>query len=84
MSLAEHPIALHPSQAHRVSRLMNRLIAVHPEWTDPEQFEAARAKMIRLGLQAGYSLEQLFAINDPEMILSLWDAVVAVENDLWE
>ena len=40
--------------------------------------------MIQLGLQAGYSLEQLFAIKDPETILSLWDAVVAVENDLWE
>ena len=40
--------------------------------------------MIRLGLQAGYSLEQLFAFNDAETILHLWDAVVAIENDLWE
>ena len=63
---------------------MNRLIQVHPEWANAEQFEAARAKMIRLGLQAGFSLEQLSAINDPETILSLWHAVVAIEDDLWE
>ena len=84
MSDTEHGLFLHPSHAHRVWRLMNRLIEAHPEWADPDAFETARAKMIGLGLQAGYSLEQLFAINDAEMILKLWDAVVAVENDLWE
>jgi len=80
----EHPIPLCPSNAHRIWRLMNRLIEVHPEWADQDLFEAARAKMIRLGLQAGYSLEQLFAFNDAETVLQLWDAVVAIENDLWE
>ncbi len=84
MTQAENATALQPSHAHRVWRLMNRLIEVHPEWADPEQFEAAREKMIRLGLQAGYSLEHLFAINDAETILKLWNAVVAIENDLWE
>ena len=84
MSDAQQPLLLHPSHAHRVWRLMNCLIEARPEWADPEEFEAARAKMIRLGLQAGYSLEYLFAINDAETILKLWDAVVAVENDLWE
>ncbi len=52
MNYVEPAFAIHPSQAHRLWRLMNRLIEVHPEWADPEQFEAARAKMIRLGLQA--------------------------------
>lgn len=84
MNLAEHPVYLSPSNAHRVWRLMNSLIEVHPEWADPQVFEAARTKMISLGLQAGYSLEQLFAINDAETILSLWNAAVAIENDLWE
>ena len=84
MRLAEHTVTIHPSNAHRFWRLMNRLIEAHPEWADPDAFEEARAKMIRLGLQAGYSLEYLFAINDAETVLSLWDAVVAVENDLWE
>ena len=84
MSDTEYGLFLHPSNAHRVWRLMNRLIEAHPEWADPDAFETARAKMIGLGLQAGYSLEYLFAINDAELILKLWDAVVAVENDLWE
>jgi hypothetical protein len=84
MNLVEPSLALHPSNAHRVWRLMNCLIEAHPEWADPEAFEAARAKMIRLGLRAGYSLEDLFAIDDAEMILNLWEAVVAMENDLWE
>ena len=84
MSDAKHPLLLQPSNAHRVWRLMNRLIEAHPEWADPETFEAARVKMISLGLEAGYSLEELFAFNDAETILSLWDAVVAIENNLWE
>jgi len=84
MSDAQHAPFLRPSNAHRVWRLMSALIEAHPEWADPEVFEAARAKMIRLGLQAGYSLEELFAFNDAETILKLWNAVVAIENDLWE
>jgi len=84
MILTDHPLELHPSHAHRIWRLMNAVIEVHPEWADLATFEAARAKMIRLGLHAGFSAEDLFAINDPEMILSLWKAVVAFENDLWE
>jgi hypothetical protein len=76
--------SLHPSNAHRIWRLMNALIKVHPDWADPAVFEDARAKMIGLGLQAGFSLEDLFAINDAETVLSLWKAVVAMENDLWE
>ncbi len=78
------PTDLPPSNAHRIWRLMNSLIEAHPEWADPAAFEAARAKMIRLGLQAGFSLDDLFAIDDPKTILSLWKAAEAVENDLWE
>jgi hypothetical protein len=77
-------VNLPPSNAHRIWRLMNALIEVHPDWADPVVFEDARAKMISLGLQAGFSLEDLFAINDAETVLSLWKAVVAMENDLWE
>jgi hypothetical protein len=77
-------VNLSPSNAHRIWRLMNALIEAHPDWADPAVFEDARAKMISLGLQAGFSLEDLFAINDAETILSLWKAVVAMENDLWE
>jgi hypothetical protein len=84
MEVPEHPVFLSPSNAHRLWRIMNRLIEVHPEWADPEVFEAARTKMIGLGLHAGYSLEQLFAFNDAETVLHLWDAVIAMENDLWE
>jgi hypothetical protein len=75
---------LPPSQAHRIWRLMNTLIEVRPEWADPDVFEAARAKIIAVGLQAGCTLEELFALNDAETILTLWEAVVAIENDLWE
>jgi hypothetical protein len=63
---------------------MNALIKVRPEWTDPEVFESARAKMIALGLQAGCTLDELFALDDAETILNLWRAAVAMENDLWE
>jgi hypothetical protein len=78
------PADFPPSNAHRIWRLMNSLIEAHPEWADSATFEAARAKMIRLGLQAGFSLDDLFAIDDPKTILSLWKAAEAVENDLWE
>jgi hypothetical protein len=73
-----------PSNAHRIWRLMNTLIAYHPEWADPGEFEKARAKMICIGLQAGLTLDDLFSINDAETVLSLWKAAVAIENNLWE
>ena len=84
MNFTEHPVNLHPSQAHRIWRLMNALILAHPEWADPDTFEAARVKMIRLGLRAGYSMEDLFTVQDPDMVLNLWRAAVAIEEGLWE
>jgi hypothetical protein len=63
---------------------MNALIEVRPEWADPDAFEAARAKIIALGLRSGCTLEELFALNDAEIILGLWKAADAIENDLWE
>jgi len=77
-------MTLPPSNAHRIWRLMQSLIAVHPEWADPETFEQDRAKMIELGVRVGLSLDELFAMNDADMILSLWRAAVAMENELWE
>jgi hypothetical protein len=73
-----------PSQAHRVWRMMQALIEVHPDWTDMQVFERARGKMITFGLSMGLSLEDLFSMCDPETIQSLWKATVAAENDLWE
>jgi hypothetical protein len=84
MSLVEDTISLEPSNAHRLWRLMSEIIEAHPEWADAPTFEAARAKMVRLGLRAGYTLDELFALKDAKSILSLWRTVVAIENDLWE
>jgi hypothetical protein len=75
---------LQPSNAHRIWRLMSELIEAHPEWADAHTFELARSKMVRLGLGAGYTLDELFSLKDAKSILSLWQAVVAMENDLWE
>jgi len=84
MNFAWDESRLQPSNAHRVWRLMNELVEAHPEWADPKTFEIARAKMVRLGLRAGYTLDELFALKDARSVLSLWQAVVAMENDLWE
>jgi hypothetical protein len=62
------------SHSHRVWRMMNALIDARPEWADQDTFEADREKMLRYGLSAGMTLEELRRITDPEVILGLWTA----------
>ena len=69
--------AFDPSHSHRVWRMMNALIDAKPEWADQDTFEADRKKMLRYGLSAGMSLEELFKLTDPDAILGLWTAAEA-------
>jgi hypothetical protein len=65
------------SHSHRVWRMMNALIDAQPEWADVEVFEQAREKMLRYGLSTGMSLDELFKLTDPDVILGLWTAAEA-------
>jgi hypothetical protein len=65
------------SYSHRVWRMMNALIDAQPEWADVEVFEQSREKMLRYGLSVGISLEDLFKLTDPDVILELWTAAEA-------
>ena len=65
------------SHSHRVWRMMNALIDAQPEWADVEMFEQAREKMLRFGLSTGMSLDELFKLTDPDVILGLWTAAEA-------
>ncbi len=65
------------SHSHRVWRMMNALIDAQPEWADVEVFEQAREKMLQYGLSTGMSLEELFKLTDPDVILGLWTAAEA-------
>ena len=58
------------SHSHRVWRMMNALIDARPEWADQE-------KMLQYGLSTGMTMEELFRISDPDMILRLWTAAEA-------
>jgi hypothetical protein len=69
------------SHSHRVWRMMNTLIEAQPEWADVEVFEQAREKILRYGLSAGMSLEELFTISDPDVILGLWTAAIAKDAE---
>ena len=69
--------AFDPFHSHRVWRMMNALIDAKPEWADQDTFEADRKKMLRYGLSAGMSLEELFKLTDPDAILGLWTATEA-------
>jgi hypothetical protein len=60
---------------------MNALIDACAEWADQDTFEADREKMLRYGTSIGMSLEELFKITDPDIILGLWTAAVAKEAD---
>jgi hypothetical protein len=65
------------SQSHRVWRMMSALIDARPEWADQDTFEADREKMLQYGLSMGMTMEELFRISDPDMILGLWTAAEA-------
>ncbi len=67
------------SHSHRVWRIMSALIDARPEWADQDTFEADREKMLRYGTSIGISVEELFKITDPDVILGLWTAAVAKE-----
>jgi hypothetical protein len=43
--------------------MMNALIDARPEWADQDTFEADREKMLRYGLSAGMTLEELLRIT---------------------
>ena len=73
--------AFDPSHSHRVWRMMNALIDAKPEWADQDTFEADRRKMLRYGLSTGMSLEELFKLTDPDVILGLWTAAVAKDAE---
>jgi hypothetical protein len=57
--------------------MMDALIDAQPQWADVEVFEQARGKMLRYGLSMGISLEELFKLTDPDVILGLWTAAEA-------
>jgi hypothetical protein len=59
--------------------MMNALIDARPEWADQDTFEADRDKMLQHGLSTGMTMEQLFRITDPDVILGLWTAAAAKE-----
>jgi hypothetical protein len=65
------------SHSHRVWRMMSALIDARPEWTDQETFEADREKMLQYGLSMGMTMEELFKITDPDVLLGLWTAAEA-------
>jgi hypothetical protein len=59
--------------------MMSALIDARPEWADQDTFEADREKMLRYGLTTGMTIEDLFKITDPDVILGLWTAAAAKE-----
>lgn len=67
------------SHSHRVWRMMNALIDAKPEWADRDIFEGDREKMLRHGIDNGMTMEELFKITDPDVILGLWTAAAAKE-----
>ena len=60
--------------------MMNALIDAQPEWADQETFEADREKMLQYGIFIGMTVEELFRISDPDVILGMWTAAVATED----
>ena len=71
-----------PSRSHRIWRMMNALIDAMPEWADADAFEQAREKMLRFGLSKGMTLEELYALSDPDAILGLWTAAEAKDVEV--
>ncbi len=62
--------------------MMNALIDVRPEWVDQDMFETHREKMLRHGLSAGMTLDELLRITDSDVILELWTAAQAKEAEV--
>jgi len=62
--------------------MMNALIDARPEWADQEAFEADREKMLRYGTSMGLSVEELFRMTDPDVILSPWTAAEAAQAEI--
>jgi hypothetical protein len=61
--------------------MMNALIDARTEWADQDTFEADREKMLRYGSSIGVTVEELFRIADPDVILGLWTAAVAKDTE---
>jgi hypothetical protein len=61
--------------------MMDVLIDARPEWADVDTFEADRDKMLRYGTSIGMTMEELFKITDPDMVLGLWTAAVAKDAE---
>jgi hypothetical protein len=61
--------------------MMNALIDARPEWADQDTFEADREKMLRYGASIGLSMEELFRVTDPDVILGLWSAAEAAQAE---
>jgi hypothetical protein len=87
IALSESPAdpskpVFHPSHSHRIWRMMSALIDAMPEWADADAFEQAREKMLRHGLSRGMTLEELYALTDPDAILGLWTAAEARDQEV--
>jgi hypothetical protein len=74
--------AFGPSHSHRIWRMMNALIDAMPEWADAEAFGQARETMLQFGLSKGMTLEELYALSDPDVILGLWTAAEAKDVEV--
>jgi hypothetical protein len=61
--------------------MMSALMDARPEWTDQDMFEADREKMLQYGLSTGMTIEELFKITDPDVILGLWTAAEAKDAE---
>jgi hypothetical protein len=61
--------------------MMSALIDARPEWVDQDTFESDRETMLHYGLSTGMSIEELFKITDPDVILRLWTAAVAKDAE---
>ena len=61
--------------------MMDALIDARPEWADQDTFETDRETMLRYEISIGLSIEELFRITDPDVILRLWTAAVAKDAD---
>ncbi|MGF9758272.1 hypothetical protein AAII07_24025 [Microvirga sp. 0TCS3.31] len=77
---AEHVFG--PSHSHRIWRMMSALIDAKPEWADQAAFEADRKKILQYGLSTGMSLEELYALSDPDTILGLWTEAEAKDVEV--
>jgi hypothetical protein len=62
--------------------MMNALIDAIPEWADADTFGQAREKMLRYGFSKSMTLEELYALSDPDAILGLWTAAEAKDAEV--